>query len=192
MHNPVDARPGWQLLLDAIAAEVDPARRANLEVVAEHVVAETSGDLDAVMRTLTAEPSYEIWGASTSVGPQGADAVRENYARMIKTGKNRLDYDIGRVVADAHTVVTQGTFRFAYPGRALAATATAAHEPINPDDWYLVEYQCVIVWPIGDEGRISGEAVYAGEPPRAIRALHDGELDNLGPHHRRNGVVESW
>src|SRR5687768_12870805 len=50
--------PGWQPLLDAIGAEADPVRRANLELVAAHVVAEVDGDVDALLDTMVAEPTY--------------------------------------------------------------------------------------------------------------------------------------
>jgi hypothetical protein len=36
--------PGWQLLLDRIESETDPVRRANLEMVARHVVEEVAGN----------------------------------------------------------------------------------------------------------------------------------------------------
>jgi hypothetical protein len=61
--------PGWQLLLDRIESETDPVRRANLEVIARHVVEEVAGNMPALMATLVPDPHYSVWGASDSVGP---------------------------------------------------------------------------------------------------------------------------
>lgn len=62
-------------------------------------------------------------------------------------------------------------------------------EAILDDHWYLVEYQCVVLWPVDGRSRILGEDLYAGEVPRTIRHLNDGESTHLGPKDRRNGVV---
>jgi hypothetical protein len=176
-------------LAQAIAAATDPVIRRNLQQVAEHVDAEVAGDLDRLMATLVSEPVYHIWGASKSVGPQGFDEVCANYQNLIRSGKNRLAYDVTRVVASPRCVVTEGHFRFAYPGAVLSAATLPTGESILAEDWYLVEYKCVVLWPMDDHGQILGEELYAGETPRVIRHLEDGELTNLGPHDRRNGVM---
>jgi hypothetical protein len=164
--------------------------------VAEHVVAEVRGDLDALMATMVAEPTYLFAGATSSIGPVGGAAVRAHYAAMIASGKNRLDFVIERVVADADAVVTEGRFRFAYPGSALAGQAeltarTEAGEPIRDGNWYLIDYKCVVVWPFVG-GLLTGEELYVGERPRVRRALADGEYPGLGPVVRRNGDTSMW
>jgi hypothetical protein len=185
------SRPGWQLLLDTIDAEADPVRRRNLAIVAAHVVAEVEGDLEALMDTLCDAPRYRFWGCTSSVGPVGATEVREHYTRMIVSGKNRLDFLVDRVVADTAAVVTEGRFRLAYPGSALPDATTETGKPVRADDWYLIEYRCVVVWPIR-RGKLEGEDLYVGEPPRVRRALADGEHPELGPRDRRNGSVPVW
>lgn len=192
------ARPGEgaavQTLAMAMADATDPVIRRNLRAVADHVDAEVAGDLDRLMATLVSEPVYHIWGASKSVGPQGFDEVRANYQALIRSGKNRLTYEVTRVVADARCVVTEGHFRFAYPGVVLPRTATLpAGGPVLHDHWYLVEYKCVVLWPMDANGRIVGEELYAGETPRVVAHLDDGEHPELGPVGRRNGVlVGGW
>ena len=52
------------------------------------------------------------------------------------------------------------------------------------DRWYLVAYQCLVVWPIAEDGLIAGEEVYTGEHPRVLKALAAGEMTNLGPVNR--------
>lgn len=190
-HLEAGRRPGWQALLDAIAAEADPLRRRSLELVAVHVVAEVAGDLDTLMATLVDEPRYRFWGCTGSVGPVGSVAVQEHYSRMIASGKNRLDFLVERVVADADAVVTEGTFRLAYPGSSMPQRIAESGEPVRADDWYLIEYRCVVVWPIRGD-RLEGEDLYVGEQPRVVRALGDGEHPELGPVGRTNGSVASW
>jgi hypothetical protein len=181
----------WQLLIDAIASEHDPIRKRNLEVVATHVVAEVAGDVDALLATMAPHPVYTIWGASSTPGPRGTEEVRAHYERLTASGKNRLEYDVMRVIAGDRVVVTEGRFRLAYPGTHVTQNVTEAGESVLPDHWYLVSYQCLVVWPINTDGLIEGEEIYAGEVPRAHRLLQDGEFPTLGPRDRRNGSV-AW
>jgi hypothetical protein len=182
-----------QTLEAAIAEATDPVIADNLRGVAEHIDAEVSGDLDRLMATLVDDPAYHIWGSSKTVGPVGFDQVRANYENLIRSGKNRLRYDVTRVVADRHCVVTEGHFVFAYPGAVLPATTLPNGAPLIDDHWYLVQYKCVVLWPMDDGARIRGEELYAGEPPQIVRHLDDDEQPQLGPAGRRNGVlVPGW
>jgi len=168
--------------------ESDGATRRNIQTVIEHVRAEVAGELEALMDTLVADPVYHIWGASKSVGPRGQQEVRDNYVALIRSGKNRLVYDVTRVVADETCVVTEGHFRFAYPGVVLGSARVDGDQLLD-DHWYLVEYKCVVLWPMDEHARILGEELYAGEAPRVMRHLDDHELQELGPVGRANGVV---
>ncbi|MBA4857491.1 nuclear transport factor 2 family protein [Nocardia farcinica] len=176
--------PGWQPLLDRMTAEPDPRRRANLEVVARHVVEEVAGNLPALMATLVPEPEYTVWGASDSTGPSGHDQVVQWYRRLQAAGRNRLDYRIVRVVADENCVVTEGDFQYAIAGRDLDATRTEAGEDVRPDDYHLVSHRATVLWPISPDGLIEGEHIYSGERHRVLRRLAPGELPHLGPAHR--------
>lgn len=192
MTQPVDVLPAasrsWRLLVQRIDTELDARRRANLEIVARHVVEEVRGDIPALLATLVAEPVYRIWGASSSSGPKGHAEVEAHYEAMVASGKNRLEYELSLVLVDEHTVVTEGVFRHAYSGATLAGRYGAAGTAL--DAWYLVEYQALVVWPISANGLIEGEEIYAGEPPRIVRALAPGECPHLGPVNRdRGGAV---
>lgn len=178
--SPVAER-SWQLLVDRARTETDPRRRANLEIVAEHVQQEVRGDMAALMATLVAEPSYEIWGSSDTRGPRGYDEVRKFYEAAVTIGKNRLEYEIGRIVVDGDHVVTEGIFRHAYSGQELVRRQRVPASDVDLQAWYLVEHQALILWPISSDGLIEGEHVYAGEQPRIVRQLRAGEYDHLGP-----------
>jgi len=173
--------PSWQALLDAVEAETDPRRRANLELVARHVTCEVDGDLFGLLGTLVAEPVYRIWGASSSTGPTGAAEVRRFYQDLMASGKSRLEFWIRRVLADKHAVVTEGEMRHAYPGENLTGWVTEAGDEVMSGEWYLVAYQVLIVWPVDEHGLLEGEEIYAGEAPRVLRRLQHGEMPHLGP-----------
>ena len=181
----MSSAPGWQPLLDAVARTTDPDVRHALELVARHVVAEVAGDVDGVLATLVPEPVYRIWGASSSEGPVGAEAVRRFYDNMVGSGKNRLDYVLARVVADASAVVTEGEFHHVYEGSVLGAAVRLpdGDEPMA-GHWYHVAYQALVVWPVSAEGLLLGEDIYAGEAPRVVREIAPDELPHLGPRAR--------
>lgn len=178
--------PGWQLLLDRIDIESDPVRKANLQVVARHVVEEVAGNMSGLMATLVPDPHYAVWGASDSVGPRGHDEVVDWYLRLQNAGRNRLDYVIHRVVVDERCVVTEGDFQYAIAGRDLGEKKqTEAGEPIVEDSFYLVTHRTTVLWPISADGLIEGEHIYAGERHRVIRGLAAGEMPHLGPSERQ-------
>ena len=175
-----DAAQTWRLLAERIEREENPRARANLAQVARHVEEEVRGDVPALMATLTPQPMYFFGGASSSLGPQGYAAVKAHYEALNATGKNRLEFEVTRVVADDETVVTEGVFRHAYSGQTLI-DADLGDESVEPGDWYLTEYRALVVWRISPEGLIEGEDIYTGERPRVLSRLARGERSHLGP-----------
>lgn len=173
------------MLAAAIAAATDPVHRRNLEVVLRHITCEVAGDIDGVLATLVPEPHYRIWGASSSRGPQGAAEVRAFYEALVSSGKNRLEYRVAKVVVDDRNVVTEGEFHFVYPGTALAGRQDPAGAAVDPDGWYHIAYQALVVWPIDAGGLIEGEDIYAGEVPRILARVGPADLAHLGPLGRR-------
>lgn len=184
-REPSATTPGWQPLLDRIEGETDPVRRANLSIVARHVVEEVAGNMGALMGTLVESPEYLVWGASDSVGPSGQDEVVDWYSRLQSASRNRLDYVIHRVVVDEHTVVTEGDFFYAIAGRDLADTESSeAGDAVTDNNFYLVGHRTTVLWPVSEDGLIEGEHIYAGERHRVVRLLRDGEFPHLGPASR--------
>lgn len=155
--------PGWQPLLDAIAAATDERVRRALQLVAEHVVRRRRRRCPRVLATLAPEPTYRFWGAGGRPGFTGADGVNAFYDRLIGTGKNRLDFVLDRVVADASTVVTEGVIHHVLDGADLIGRVS---HPVEAGHWYHVTYRSLIVWPIDPAtGLLTGEEV-AGRPRR--------------------------
>lgn len=171
--------PGWQPLLDAIDGATDPGVRHALEMVARHVVAEVNGDIEGVLATLVPEPTYRFWGVGTNRSVlDGADGVRGFYDTLVGTGKNRLDYVLSRVVADAGTVITEGVIHHVLDGADLVGRVST---PVEAGHWYHVTYQSLIVWPIEEStGLLSGEEVYLGEQHQVVREIAPEELPHLG------------
>jgi hypothetical protein len=176
-----EAARSWELLTDRLAHEPDDQLRANLEIVARHVVAEVRGDIPELMTTLVPEPEYEYLGVPGFAGPKGHDAVVATYEASMEAGQNRMEFELCRVVADRESVVTEGTFRQAFSGASLLALDLSFAEPIAADGWYVTEYASIVVWVISPSGLIDGERVYFGGPPQVQRKLNPGECPHLGP-----------
>jgi limonene-1,2-epoxide hydrolase len=181
-----EAARSWQLLADRLAAESDDQLRANLDIVAQHVVAEVRGDIPALMATLVPEPVYEYYGAPGFSGPKGRDAVIAVYEASMEAGQNRMEFELCRVAADHESVITEGIFRQAFSGASLIALSLEHSEPLAADGWYLTEYPALVVWVISPSGLIEGERVYLGGPPEPKRKLAPGECPHLGPVGRDN------
>jgi limonene-1,2-epoxide hydrolase len=174
------------MIADRLEAETDPRRKALLAVVAEHVEAEVRGDVDALMQTLVDDPQYHFYGAQGTDGPKGHDNVIAHYNGLNAAGMNRLEFDVFRVVVDDDHVITEGWFRHAVPPMiAEMLTGTKPEHGYGmPPEWYLVEYLCLVVWPATPEGKLIGEDIYFGTPPRIVRPLAPGEAPHLGPPER--------
>lgn len=175
-----DAASTWQLLSDRLASESDPVLRRNLDVVARHVVAEVAGDLEALAATLVDRPRYTFWGGDRPRHLTGMDEVHSFYEDGLRSGKNRLSFDITRVLVDQNTVVTEGTFRHVLRGEELPGRTMPDGTSLDAQTRYLTAYQALVVWPITTDGLIAGEEIYLGEPHQVQRAVLAGELPHLG------------
>jgi hypothetical protein len=177
----IDPRKSWAALEERLARETDPILRRNLEIVITHTKAESRGDLDGLMDTLTDEPAYRM-GTPGAPGmqPRGRDEVRAFYSDFVASGATQLEHDIDRLAVDRDCVVTDGLMRMAYPGRTLLALGI---EVDDPDAFYLYETRMAIVWPIDEQGRIIGEESYTdrdGFAGIAGRKLAEGDILPLG------------
>ncbi len=108
--------------------------------------------------------------------------MRGFYDTLVGSGKNRLDYVLDRVVADAATVITEGVIHHVLDGADLLGRVSTE---VEPGHWYHVTYQSLIVWPIDPEsGLLTGEEVYLGEEHTVVREIAPGELPHLGSSFR--------
>lgn len=174
------AAASWKRLTDLAASEPSAHRRALLRTVLTHIECEVAGHLDGTMATLTEDPDYRVWGATDHDGPRGRAAVRAMYEAQVAIGKNRLEFDVERVLADDEVVVTEGVFHHAYSGAQLVRDGHAQDADVVPEERYLLEYRALVVWVMTPDALIAGEDTYKAEPARVVRRLGAGEMPHLG------------
>jgi hypothetical protein len=170
----IDPARTWAKVEERLQVETDPVLRRNLETVLQHMKAESVGDVDGLLETLSDDVSYHSYGTDDPASsPVGKDGVRTFYENFIASGATRLQLDIDRLVVDTDCILTEGLMRMAYPGRTLAARGI---EVDDPDAYYLYEARMATLWPMDADGKARGEDTYtsgdgfAGIAGRKLRA----------------------
>jgi len=156
----VDPSNTWRKVEERLKWEREPRRRRNLATVLAHMKAETVGDLEGLMATITTlhEPQYHADGTEDPVlNPKGRDAVRQFYAAFVASGAVKLELDVDRLVVDEDCVVTEGLMKIAYPGQLLKLMG---HEVPDENAAYLFRTRMCIVWPMDEDGLVIGEDTY--------------------------------
>src|SRR5919202_651258 len=72
----IDQHRTWAKVEDRLATESDPILRRNLELLLEHMKAEASLDMDALMATVSEHAKYQNF-AQGGTGPVGKPAVQQ-------------------------------------------------------------------------------------------------------------------
>ena len=178
----IDPNNTWRKVEERLKHETRPRLRRNLETLLAHMKAETVGDLDGLMATITTrtEPRYHAFGTDEAVlNPKGRDAVRQFYTAFVASGAVKLELDVDRLVVDDDSVITEGTMKMAYPGNLLRLMG---HAVDDPDAFYLFRTRMCIVWPMDEDGLVIGEDTYsAGDGFAGIagRKLEPGDIAPL-------------
>lgn len=154
----IDQHRTWRKVEERLATETDPVLRRNLELLLQHMKAEASLDMEALMATVSEDARYENFGDATAT-LIGKAAVQKFYEDFAASGAHKLHLDLDRLVVDRHCILTEGLMRMAYPGRTLAFRGI---EVDDPDAYYLFEAHMAIIWPIGPDGLFIGEDSYSG------------------------------
>ena len=157
----------WTPLETRFRAEKDPHTHKLIKEVRYHVEHEISGDLEALMDTLTLDPIYHFWGTPAPMVLIGRVAVEGFYRQMIAAGGNQFEIVIKRIVADPGSVITEGQVKQVYTGKELAAMGRTDVNgaPVANADLFLSTTQLITVWPSDPDGKLVGEDIYFGEPP---------------------------
>jgi hypothetical protein len=175
----VDPNNTWRKVEERLKHETQPRLRRNLETILAHMKAETAGDLDALMATITTkrEPHYHAYGTDDPVlNPKGRDAVRQFYTAFVASGAVKLELDVDRLVVDDDFVVTEGLMKIAYPGSLLKLMG---HAVPDADAFYLFQTPMCILWPLDEDGKVIGEDTYSagdGFAGIAERKLGAGDI----------------
>src|SRR5262245_37185155 len=133
----IDPSNTWRKVEERMKWETGPRRRRNLETLLAHMKAETAGDLDGLMATITTkrEAHYHAYGTDDPVlNPRGREAVRAFYAAFVASGAVKLELDVDRLVVDDEVIVTEGLMKIAYPGSLLKLMGQAVPDV---DAFYL-------------------------------------------------------
>jgi hypothetical protein len=156
----IDPSRTWAKVEERLAVETDPVLRRNLATVLEHMKAESVGDVDGLLDTLSDDVAYHAYGTTEpALNPVGKPGVRGFYDRFIASGATRLQLDVDRLVVDRDCVLTEGVMRMAYPGRTLQVRGI---EVDDPDAYYLYETRMATLWPMDASGKARGEDTYTG------------------------------
>jgi hypothetical protein len=174
----IDPSNTWRTVEERLKREKSPRLRRNLETVLAHMKAETVGDLEGLMATITTkrEPHYHAYGTDDPVlSPKGRDAVRQFYTAFVASGAVKLELDVDRLVVDDDVVVTEGLMKIAYPGSLLKLMG---HAVDDADAFYLFQTPMCILWPMDEDGLVIGEDTYtAGDGFAGIAARKLGPSD---------------
>lgn len=158
--------------LDAkIAATTNPRHRLLLQNFREHLIAEISGDVDAIMKTQVANPQYHFYGMGAGdVGPKGGAAVRGFYENIMAQGYNKLRYVIDRFIVDDRGLFHEGQMDIVFPGRALKAMGVPCDDL---DANYVYSYRTAAIFHYDEQGNCTGEDTYSdgGISPERLRKL---------------------
>lgn len=164
---------------EKIASTSNPRHRALLNNFREHLVAEVSGHVDAIMKTQHPEPLYHFYGAGLGdTGPKGGKAVRDFYQNIMAQGYNKLRYDIDRFIIDDHALFHEGDMHIVFPADAVRAMGI---EVSSDASHYVYSYRQAAIFHYDDEGVCTGEDTYSDGGPSAerIRPLTDEEKATL-------------
>ena len=174
--NPTNS---WLALDARCRAEQFASISQLLKAVRDHVEYEVTGQLDALMGTLTADPVYHFRGTAAPMVLKGRATVEGFYRQMIAAGGNQFEIVIDRIVADAGSVITEGQVKQVHTGAELTAMGRSevAGAPIERADLFLTVTQLITVWPNDGAGLLVGEDIYFGEAPQTnIRRIDRTDL----------------
>lgn len=153
----------------------NPRVRAMLERIREHAAAETTGNLQGLMNTLSSRPEYHFWGPEGDWGPKGRDGVEQFYSDFVAAGQYFLEVDCERIVADEDCVVLEAVLKSIVPGSLMAQNPLASGMDVQTDRHYLLTSRNVTFWPFDEDVLLVGEDSYSGGPYE-VRLLEDDEL----------------
>jgi hypothetical protein len=158
-----------------LAQTTNPRHKKMLEKLLQHARGEVEEDLEAVLGTLAPNPVYRSSIADPAMNPEGYETVVRFYKEQIfGKGRHCLESTKPRILVSDEAIVTEGTVRSVHWGRDLIDTGTAVDDP---EGFYLLTYQMLIVWPYDEECRITGEESYSRRTGGDyIRKIREDEL----------------
>jgi hypothetical protein len=153
-----------------LAAATNPRHKLMLERLYQHARGEVEEDLEAVLGTLAPHPVYRIQSQGPEMNPEGLDNVRRFYVEQIfGKGRHCLESNKSRIVVGDDAIITEGVVRMVIWGRDMMDAGNPAAD--DPDAYYLLTYNSLIVWPYDAEARIVGEESWAYYPKDCLQKI---------------------
>ncbi len=160
----IDPRKNWALAEQRLAEATDPRRRQILATLIAHSKAESVGDFEALMATVSPRAHYRSFAtadpAQTAANsPRGKDGIAAYYQGIVGSGCHRIEHAVERMAVGSDTLTTEGVLKMAYPGAVLGMMGV---DVPDPDGLYLFEQRLLIVWEFDEDGLVLCEDSYAG------------------------------
>ncbi len=168
----IDPRRTYRAVEERLRAETNPKRRRNLAMLLTHLKAETRGDIDALVATVTDRSAYHCNYLPVPKVYHGKAGIRQFYNELFSMGSIRDEFDIRNLVVDDDCIVTEGRHRSAIRGDWLQQQGINV---ADPNACYLSEMEALVVWPFDAEGYILGETLYAS--PNALTGIEGRKLE---------------
>ncbi len=168
-----DTSVSWQQLEERLARTTNPRHRVMLQTVIDHAQAESRGDVDGLMATLSDDPQYHFWSAGRDWGPKGEPAIRAYYEGFVASGAGFFESYKPRIVVDDENVVTESMMRGIVPGVVARARGCDVDDV---EGHYFVTARTVIFWPFNEAGELVGEDSYGSADVSDCRRVPDDEL----------------
>jgi hypothetical protein len=168
-----DQAISWRQLEERLARTDNPRHRKMLQTVIDHAKAESNGDVDGLMATLSDDPQYHFWSGGDDWGPKGPAAVRAYYDGFVASGAGFFESHKTRIVVDDENVVTESVMRQLVPGRVAQQRGYTIPDL---DAHYVVTARVAIFWPFDESGALVGEDSYGSSDLRDLTLVPDDEL----------------
>jgi hypothetical protein len=153
-----------------LAATTNPRHKLMLERLYQHARGEVEEDLDAVLGTLAPDPVYKVQSQGPEMNPAGFENVRRFYIdEIFGKGRHCLESIKSRIVVADDAIITEGVVRIVMWGRDLINAGNPAAD--DPEAYYLLTYNSLIVWPYDAEARILGEESWAYYPKDCLKKI---------------------
>ena len=158
-----------------IARTSNPDHVVMLQNLRDHMRAEISADLPALMKTMSANPVYHTYGSGVdaeNMNPKGLGETEKFYQRRFDEGTNVLEYEFQRLTVDDWGIAGDGTIHVIYPARAFR---TLGMDVDDVDAHYLVSVHQAFFLPYED-GLMAGEDVYSDVAGVKIEKLDPADV----------------
>jgi hypothetical protein len=164
---------GSMRYLDTRVAQLDGARKRNMQTIRDRMAPEMVGDVDGVMRTLA--PSFHVVyvlpdGTRTEL-PAGP-GIRETFDALCRGGDTTIWVEWDHLVVDEEKMVGIGTVRMVLSGEAAGVMGYPVDDPSGR---YSVSSPSTVVIDFDSDGLMTRETLYSDPAAASVRPADPSE-----------------